>query len=94
MARRLVSAIRTRAPVVAGRGNVFVVVVVDPQTAEVDVYGPCTAPDATAEAREIRSDLDADGSGYADVVVGVVPLHPDTADCVAASSRRTTVSGG
>jgi hypothetical protein len=78
MAEQLISAIRARAPDTARGPTVSVVLVVDPQSAEVDGYGPTTVRRARAEARDMRADLDAEGSVYADVVVSVVPLRPSS----------------
>ena len=51
----------------------YVVLMVDPQTAEVDAHGPYGGPDATVAAESLRSSLDAEG--LQDVVVRVVRLH-------------------
>ena len=51
----------------------YVVLMVDPQTAEVDAHGPFGGPDAAVAAESLRSSLDSEGLG--DVVVRIVRLH-------------------
>lgn len=51
----------------------YVVLMVDPQTAEVDAHGPFGGPDAAVAAETLRSSLDSEGLG--DVVVRIVRLH-------------------
>jgi hypothetical protein len=51
----------------------YVVLVIDPQTAEVDAHGPYGGPDAAVAADSLRSSLDAEG--LRDVVVRIVRLH-------------------
>jgi hypothetical protein len=54
----------------------YVVLMVDPQTAEVDASGPYGGPDAAVAAESLRSSLDSEGLG--DVVVRIVRLHLPT----------------
>ncbi|HEY2190945.1 MAG TPA: hypothetical protein VGH76_01405 [Actinomycetospora sp.] len=57
----------------------YVVLMVDPQTAEVDAHGPFGGPDAAVAAEALRASLDAEGLD--DVVVRIVRLHlPPGAD--------------
>lgn len=51
----------------------YVVLVVDPQTAEVDAHGPYGGPDATVAADSLKSSLTAEGLD--DVAVRIVRLH-------------------
>ena len=51
----------------------YVVLMVDPQTAEVDAHGPFGGPDAAVAAESLRASLDAEDLG--DVVVRIVRLH-------------------
>jgi hypothetical protein len=56
----------------------YVVLVVDPQTAEVDAHGPYGGPDAAIAADSLTTSLTAEGLD--DVVVRIVRLHlPRTA---------------
>lgn len=54
----------------------YVVLMVDPQTAEVDAHGPFGGPDAAVAAEALRSSLDAEGLD--DVAVRIVRLHLPT----------------
>lgn len=60
----------------------YVVLVVDPQTEEIDAHGPFDGITATHEAAQRRAEFDGDGLG--DVQVAVVRLH------VPAESRSAT----
>lgn len=51
----------------------YVVLMIDPQTAEVDANGPFGGPDATVAAESLRSSLDSEGLD--DVMVRIVRLH-------------------
>lgn len=51
----------------------YVVLMVDPQTAEVDAHGPYGGPDAAVAAEMLTSSLAEEGLG--DVVVRIVRLH-------------------
>ena len=51
----------------------YVVLVVDPQTAEVDAHGPYGGPDATMAADSLKTSLTAEGLD--DVAVRIVRLH-------------------
>lgn len=51
----------------------YVVLVVDPQTAEVDAHGPYGGPDATTAADSLQASLATEGLD--DVVVRIVRLH-------------------
>jgi hypothetical protein len=51
----------------------YVVLMIDPQTAEVDAHGPYGGPDAAVAADSLRASLDAEG--LRDVVVRIVRLH-------------------
>ncbi|WP_433800181.1 hypothetical protein [Actinomycetospora sp. CA-084318] len=51
----------------------YVVLMIDPQTAEVDAHGPYGGPDAAVAADSLRSSLD--GEGLHDVTVRIVRLH-------------------
>ena len=56
----------------------YVVLVVDPQTAEVDAHGPYGGPDAAVAADSLKTSLATEGLD--DVVVRIVRLHlPRTA---------------
>lgn len=68
-ARRLPSC-RPRSP-----GDLYIVVVLDLQLAEIDAYGPHQEECAATEAALLRSDLDT-FEDMDDVVVGVVRLEP------------------
>ena len=52
----------------------YVVLTADPQTGDLDAYGPLTGIDAVVEAGRRRDEFDAADLG--DVLIGVVPLHP------------------
>jgi hypothetical protein len=54
----------------------YVVLMVDPQTAEVDAHGPFGGPDAVVTADSLRASLDSEGLD--DVAVRVVRLHLPT----------------
>ncbi|NMO92502.1 hypothetical protein [Actinomycetospora sp. TBRC 11914] len=54
----------------------YVVLMVDPQTAEVDAHGPFGGPDAAVAAEGLRASLDAEGLD--DVAVRIVRLHLPT----------------
>lgn len=54
----------------------YVVLMVDPQTAEVDAHGPFGGPDAAVAAEALRTSLDAEGLD--DVAVRIVRLHLPT----------------
>ena len=56
----------------------YVVLMVDPQTAEVDAHGPFGGPEATVTAESLRSSLDSEGLD--DVVVRIVRLHLPSED--------------
>jgi hypothetical protein len=58
----------------------YVVLMVDPQTAEVDAHGPFGGPEAAVAAESLRSSLDAEGLD--DVAVRIVRLHLPTDDVV------------
>lgn len=64
----------------------FVVLAVDPQTGEVDTYGPFDRPGALADAQRRRRELD-DGD-LEDVLVGIVRLHPPRTGGDGAGSHR------
>jgi hypothetical protein len=51
----------------------YVVLTADPQTGDLDAYGPLTGVDAVVEAGRRRDEFDAADLG--DVMIGVVPLH-------------------
>jgi len=51
----------------------YVVLMIDPQTAEVDAHGPFGGPDAAVAADALRTSLDAED--LADVAVRIVRLH-------------------
>ena len=51
----------------------YAVVVVDPQTGEVDVHGPFSGPEAVLEAGRRRAEFDRADLG--DVVIEVARLH-------------------
>jgi hypothetical protein len=51
----------------------YVVLMVDPQTGEVDAHGPFGGPDAAVTAESLRASLDAEDLG--DVAVRIVRLH-------------------
>jgi hypothetical protein len=51
----------------------YVVLMIDPQTGEVDANGPFGGPDAVVAAEALRTSLDAED--LADVVVRIVRLH-------------------
>ena len=51
----------------------YVLVVVDPQTAEVDTYGPYDGLEAVGAAEDLRATLDA--GGLEDVTVRVTRMH-------------------
>lgn len=53
----------------------YIVVVADTRTLEVDAYGPMGRAKAESDARELEADLAAGGDELADVVVGIVPLQ-------------------
>ena len=54
----------------------YVVLMVDPQTAEVDAHGPFGGPDAAVAAESLRASLDSEGLD--DVAVRIVRLHLPT----------------
>jgi hypothetical protein len=54
----------------------YVVLMIDPQTAEVDAHGPFGGPDAVVAADALRTSLDSEDLG--DVVVRIVRLHLPT----------------
>jgi hypothetical protein len=56
--------------------DAFVVVVADPFTAEVDVFGPFGKVAGDAEVIRRRRELDAEN--LSDVIVVLVPLNPPT----------------
>jgi hypothetical protein len=56
----------------------YVVLMVDPQTAEVDAHGPFGGPEAAVAAESLRSSLDAEGLD--DVAVRIVRLHLPSGD--------------
>jgi hypothetical protein len=62
---------RTRRPT---PGASFIVLVVDPETGDLDSYGPYGYPAALAEASRRREEFDREE--LLDVLVVVVPLHP------------------
>ncbi|MEJ2868945.1 hypothetical protein WCD74_14325 [Actinomycetospora sp. OC33-EN08] len=51
----------------------YVVLMVDPQTSEVDAHGPYGGPEAAIAADSLRTSLTAEG--LEDVVVRIVRLH-------------------
>ncbi|MDT7744315.1 MAG: hypothetical protein QOE59_3393 [Actinomycetota bacterium] len=51
----------------------YVVLMVDPQTAEIDAHGPFGGPDAVVAAEALRTSLDSEN--LTDVVVRIVRLH-------------------
>lgn len=51
----------------------YVVLMIDPETAEVDAHGPYGGPDAAVAAESLRTSLDAEG--LHDVTVRIVRLH-------------------
>lgn len=51
----------------------YVLVVVDPQTAEVDTYGPYDGMSAVAAAEDLRASLDA--GDLPDVTVRITRMH-------------------
>ncbi|MCD2192330.1 hypothetical protein LQ327_02825 [Actinomycetospora endophytica] len=51
----------------------YVVLMIDPQTAEVDAHGPYGGPDAAVAAERLRGSLDSEGLD--DVMVRIVRLH-------------------
>ena len=53
--------------------DAYAVVVVDPQTGEIDVHGPLAGPDAVLDADRRRQDHDA--ADLSDVRIEVVRLH-------------------
>jgi hypothetical protein len=55
------------------RADGYVVLVVDPETGEVDAHGPFDGLAATLMADQIRAELDA--GGLAEVAVGITRLH-------------------
>ena len=55
-------------------GAAFVIVVADPFTAEVDVFGPFDQATGDSEVERRRGELDAEG--LTDVIVVLVPLNP------------------
>ena len=55
----------------------YVVLMIDPQTAEVDAHGPFGGPDAAVAADALRASLDSED--LADVAVRIVRLHLPTA---------------
>lgn len=57
--------------------DAFVVVVADPFTAEVDVFGPFDKVAGDAEVDRRRRELDAEN--LSDVIVVLVPLNPPPA---------------
>ncbi|MCD2187939.1 hypothetical protein [Actinomycetospora soli] len=65
---------RTRRP--AGGTSLFVVLVLDPVTEELDSYGPYGYDAALAEAARRREEYDREDLG--EVMILVVPLHPAT----------------
>jgi hypothetical protein len=52
-----------------------VVIVIDLETIEVDVYGPMTLGRARTEVQALRSDLDSSGEEFADVAIRIVVLR-------------------
>ena len=68
-----VDGIEVDGPETLDRCDAYVVLVVDPETAAVDSYGPLSGPDALAEAERRRRDLDA--GDLRDVAVQVVRHH-------------------
>jgi hypothetical protein len=54
----------------------YVVLMIDPQTGEVDASGPFGGPDAVVAAEALRTSLDSED--LADVVVRIVRLHLPT----------------
>lgn len=54
----------------------YVVLTIDPQTAEVDTQGPFSGPAAVVAADALRSSLDAEDLD--DVIVNIVRLHLPT----------------
>ncbi len=60
----------------------YVVLMIDPQTAEVDAHGPFGGPEAAVAADALRTSLDSED--LADVAVRIVRLHlPTAADAAA-----------
>jgi hypothetical protein len=53
----------------------YVVIVIDLQTIEVDVYGPMTLGHARTQVQALRADLDSSGEKFADVAIRVVALR-------------------
>ncbi len=51
----------------------YVVLMVDPQTAEVDAHGPFGGPEAAVAAESLRTSLDSEGLD--DVSVRIIRLH-------------------
>ncbi|WP_018334211.1 hypothetical protein [Actinomycetospora chiangmaiensis] len=51
----------------------YIVLMVDPETGEVDAHGPYGGPDATVAAESLRASLDAEG--LYDVSIRIVRLH-------------------
>jgi hypothetical protein len=63
---------QTRRP--GEEASLFIVLVLDPVTGEIDSYGPYTYGHALAEACRRREELGREDLD--DVLVAVVPLHP------------------
>lgn len=63
---------QTRRP--GDEASLFIVLVLDPETGEIDSYGPYTYGRALSEACRRRDEYEREALD--DVIVAVVPLHP------------------
>ena len=66
----------------------YVVIVVDLEIIEVDVYGPMTMGSARTQVQALRSDLDSGGEEFADVAIRIVALRSSAPSLVPLAVRR------
>ena len=74
---------------VNGQGRLYVALLIDPSTGEIEAYGPVDELNAVLVAEELRVALAADAE-LREVGVLILPLRPTAASRVAAPEAPTT----
>ena len=74
---------------VNGQGRLYVALLIDPSTGEIEAYGPVDELNAVLVAEELRVALAADAE-LREVGVLILPLRPTAARRVAAPEAPTT----
>ena len=74
---------------VNGQGRLYVALLIDPSTGEIEAYGPADELNAVLLAEELRLALAADAE-LREVGVLILPLRPTVARHVAAPEAPTT----